>query len=229
MQISALSRIPGVLVAPRRTFAAIAERPTVLVALVLATLVGAGVVHAGFGKVAPQELLRSVEESGRALPPQLDAARLHRISHWSAVGGAIVMPPLAVLLTAGLFLGGVRLAGGELDYRRALSVTVHGLLPFTLAGLLTLPVILARESIGLAEVQGGSVLLSHLGAFAPESAGPVLTALLTSVDLFSVWCIALLVLGFEVVGRVSRRASAVAVGLVWGLGVLLKVGAAALR
>jgi len=223
------TRIPGVLVAPRRTFAAIAERPTALAAMLVGILLGAAVIYASFGKISPQELLRSVEASGRQLPPELDAARLHRFSLWSTVIGALFVSPLLFLAAAALLLAGIRLGGGELDYRRALSVTVHGLLPFALAGLLTLPVVLARESVGLEEVQGGTLLLSNLGAFAPEAAGPALTALLASADLFSIWCVALLVLGFEVVARVSRGTAAVAVGTVWALGVLVKVGLAALR
>jgi hypothetical protein len=222
-------RIPGVLIAPRRTFGAIAERPTALVALVAATLLGAAVIYISFGKIAPEELLRSVEASGRTLPPELDAVRLHRFSLWSTVIGVLLASPLVTVVAAALFLAGIRLGGGDLDYRRALSVTVHGLLPLALAGLLTLPVILARESVGIEELQGGTLLLSSLGAFAPEDAGPALTALLTSVDLFSIWSLALLVLGFRIVARVSRGAAAVAVGTVWVLGVLLKVGLAALR
>ncbi|MCL4837510.1 MAG: YIP1 family protein [Thermoanaerobaculia bacterium] len=223
------TRLPGALVAPRKTFGAIAERPTVLVALLLATLLGAAVIFASFERISPQELLRSVEASGRQLPPELDAARLHRFSLWSTVVGVLLASPLVTAVAAALLLAGIRLGGGEIDYRRALSVTVHGLLPFTLAGLLTLPVVLARQSIGIEELQGGTLLLSSLAAFAPEGAGPALVALLASVDLFSVWCLALLVLGFQIVARVSRTTASVAVGVVWALGVAVKVGMAALR
>lgn len=229
MAESSWERIPGVLIAPRRTFGAIAERPTVLVALVIATLLGVAMIYVSFGKISPQELLRSVEASGRQLPPELDAARLHHFSLWSTAIGALLVGPLVTVVAAALFLAAIRLGGGEIDFHRALSVTVHGLLPLALAGLLTLPVILARESVGIEELQGGTLLLSSLGAFAPEAAGPTLTALLTSVDLFSIWCLALLVLGFRIVARVSRGTAAVAVGTVWALGVLLKVGLAALR
>ncbi|HSM51262.1 MAG TPA: YIP1 family protein [Thermoanaerobaculia bacterium] len=229
MTESSWGRIPGVLLAPRRTFGKIAERPTVLVVLLVGTLLGAAVIYTSFGKISPQELLRSVEASGRALPPELDAVRLHRFTLWSTAIGAVFVSPLLTVVAAALFLAGVRLGGGALDYRRALSVTAHGLLPFTLAGLLTLPVILARESVGIEELQGGTLLLSSLGPFAPEGAGPALTALLTSVDLFSIWCVALLAIGFGIVARVSRKTAAVAVGTVWVLGVLVKVGLAALR
>jgi hypothetical protein len=222
-------RIVGVFLSPRKVFTGIAEQPTVLVALLLASLLGTGVTHLAYGKIPVQELARVVEAKAGSLPPGTDLDAIHRFSHLAATTSVALTIPLVSLIVAGIFLGGVNLAGGRIDYRRALSVTVHGMLPLSLSTLLSLPVILTRRTIGLEEFQGGAILLSHLGAFAPEDAGPALSALLGSVDLFSIWCIALLVLGFGIVGGLSRRRAGVVVGVIWGAGVLIKLGLAALR
>ena len=41
----------------------------------------------------------------------------------------------------------------------------------------------------------GRLLPSNLGAFLPEQSSPVLLALATSIDLFSIWAVVLLTLG----------------------------------
>ena len=48
-------------------------------------------------------------------------------------------------------------------------------------------------------------------------------ALLTSVDAFSAWCVALLAIGFTEVARVSRSAAWTTVLVVWGAGIGLKL------
>lgn len=231
MEGSAWGRLLSVLIAPARTFAAIGERPTWAVPLVVLTLLGATTVWVTFSRVAPAELMRSVvEESGRNLPPELDAERLHAMSRTAGVVGAAVMGALAYLATAGILLVVLRLAGSEIDFRRSLSVTLHGFAPFALAALLGLPVALGRESISLDELQGGGgLLLSHLGFLAGDDTGKVVHALLTSVDLFSIWTIVLLAIGYSIVGRVSRLAASLGVAAVWGLGVAMKLALAALR
>jgi FtsH-binding integral membrane protein len=55
-----------------------------------------------------------------------------------------------------------------------------------------------------------------------------LHALLQSVDLFSIWTLILLVIGFSLAAKVSRKSAAAVVIVVWILFVLGKVGFAAL-
>ena len=65
-------------------------------------------------------------------------------------------------------------------------------------------------------------------SFAPESAGKMLVALLGSIDLFSLWSIALLAIGYRVVGKVSKTAALGVVAVLWAVVVAGKVGLAAL-
>lgn len=230
MEDSSLGRLLCVLLSPRRTFESIAGRPSWAIALVLMVLLTGVAVWCSFTRIEPEALMRSVsEQSGRELPATMDAAALHKVSMWSGVVGAAFFAPILYLVAAGLFLVGLRLVGSDIDYRRTLAVTLHGMMPFALAALLGIPVVLARETVTLEEVQGGSLLASNLSLLAGDDAGPAVIALLSSVDLFSVWCIVLLVIGFGVVGRVSRASAGASVGGVWLLGVAIKVAMAALR
>jgi hypothetical protein len=117
--------------------------------------------------------------------------------------------------------------GSEMDFVRSLSVAIHGSVPLGAAAIIGIPVALGRSEMSMEELQGGQYLMSNLGFLAGEEAGAVTRALLTSVDLFSVWCIILLTIGYRIVARVSRGAALAVTLAVWGLGVLLKVAMAA--
>jgi hypothetical protein len=228
----ALARLGRVFVAPASTFASIARRPSWALALLVlcsTTLVVKLLVEP---RIDPQSLAAFLEEKNvppekveEAVQQQLSPTPARRyVGIVTAFGGA----GLFYVVTSALFFACARLFGGELDFRRSLSTTLHGLLPFFVASIVAIPVILSRESIAFEETFSGNFLASHAGAFAGEDAGAVTTALLSSIDLFSIWCIALLVIGFGTVARLSRGAAIATVLIPWLIGVGFKVGFAAL-
>ena len=167
-----------------------------------------------------QVMREAIEDSGQ----DISAAQLERQVQmaekfkWVGTASQVVLQPAVYLLMAGIFLVVLRLAGSEIDFRRSLSVSVHGMMPFLVATLLTLPVVLSRAELSLKDVQ----------AFASDSTAKPLMALLSSIDLFSIWTIVLLAIGFRVDGRVSKAAAfGVVIGL-WAIVVAGKVALAAL-
>jgi hypothetical protein len=96
-------------------------------------------------------------------------------------------------------------------------------MPNAVSSLLTIPVILGRQEIDVAEAQHG-LLASHLGLLAPADAPVWMTALLARVDLFSLWALVLLAVGFRVVAGLSKGASAAIVALLWLFWIGLMVG-----
>ena len=228
----ALARIGRVLFAPASTFASIARRPGWALALVLlcsTTLVVKLLVEP---RIDPESLGAFLEERGlpadkvdEAVEQQLSPSAARRyVGIVTAFGGA----GLFYVLTTAVFFAGARLFGGEIDFRKALATTVHGLLPFLVATLVAIPVILSRASISFQETFSGNFLASHAAVFAGEDASAVATALLSSVDVFSIWAIVLLAIGFHIVGKVSKGAAWGSVLAIWGLGILMKIGMTAL-
>ena len=70
-----------------------------------------------------------------------------------------------------------------------------------------------------AALTGRFQLSLGLGRFLdPDSASPILLALLGRVDLFSIWVTVLLAIGLSVTGRIPRSRAAMAAALVWVLG-----------
>lgn len=227
MHDSTFGRLAGVLLEPRATFASIAARPTwvapLLVLIVSSLALGAVLVP----RMDLESAIRAqLAESGRATAEQIDqqigvAVQVTTVITWASF---IVGPPVVLLLVALVFWGGSRVMGGELGFRHSLSVTAHGWMPHVLAALIAIPVVMAKGSIDLEAVQSGSFLASSLGFFVDAAEHPVLGALASSVDVFSLWAIALLVIGYRVVAKLSANAALAVVGVPWLVVVLGKVG-----
>jgi len=221
-------RLLGVLVAPGKTFAAIAARPTwvaPLVALVLLVAIDSYLIG---GRLDWERSVRHrLAASGRELSAEQieqSIAMFKRIGPALTLGSAVTLAPGGYLLAALLFWVGSRLLGSEIGYRTSLSTTLHGLMPGAIAALLAIPVILRRSSLTDEEARGG-LLLSNLAFLAPPEAGPGLRSLLTSLDLFSLWAVVLLVIGYRTTARLSRAGAA---GLVVTLWLVYVAGRAAL-
>ena len=52
----------------------------------------------------------------------------------------------------------------------------------------------------------------------PDQASPIMIALASRVDLFTIWITVLLAIGLSVVGKIPRQQAAIAAGIVWLLG-----------
>jgi hypothetical protein len=224
----ALARIGRVLISPRQAFAELRARPSYAVLLILLAALGSGMamlVESRLDLSTFRELMERqnvpAAEIEQAMENKLHPGTGQRvISTITSLGQTVVL----FVATAGLLFGLARAFGSELAYKQALSVTLHGLEPlYLVAALLSLPVLLSKESVGLMEPMVNGFLLSHLGALAPDATGPVAHAALASVDLFSIWSILLLVLGFRIVGGLSKGAATAIVMITWLIGVGIKL------
>jgi hypothetical protein len=230
--VSSAGRLVGVLTNPVATFRAIAERPTwaaPLVVLLLSIAASSAVLAPKVDQQAFADQMREqMESQGQQMPEeQLDT--MAKFGVGAIFGCSILLTlaigfaaPAVIMLICNLFFG------GRINYRTSLAVALHGLMPFALLNLLYVPVALGRESISPEELQMRSLLPSSLAVFAPEEAGPTLVTLLASVDLFALWTIVLLVLGYHVAARVSKGSAAVAVVVPWALFTLAMAGLASL-
>ncbi len=227
---SSLSTLTLVLTSPQQGFRAIAAKPVIALALCVLVVLGVAVVGLSMSKVSGADYVRSLQEQGRTVPPKMvdNPESAMKIARVVAVAFTAVVVPILYLLFAAVLLVGFRLLGSEISYRKTLSVVVHGMLPMAVAAVIGIVIVLARDKISLEEIQGGGVVMSNLGFLAHEGASKVLRALLTSVDLFSVWSIALLATGYRIVAKVSSGAAWGTVLVVWVVGVLIKVGMAAI-
>jgi hypothetical protein len=221
MADSSFGRLLGALVAPGKTFRALAERPTWVAAFLVLYALGSGVALLALQRVDFAAGLREqMAAQGQKLPAGSEE-RMVPMVKTLAIASIVVLAPAFYFLIPAIFLL-LNLVGGELDYKKSLAVTLHAYMPYALAALLTLPVILSRGEISLKEMQAG-VLHSNLGFLASEADQPVAHALLASVDLFALWSVALFILGYEVAARVSRKIAATTVLSLWLFVVALRL------
>jgi hypothetical protein len=227
---SSLSTLTQVLTSPQQGFRAIAAKPVIALALCLLVVLGVAVVGVSMSKVSGADYVQALQDQGRTVPPQMvdNPERAMKIARVFAVGFAVVVIPVLYLLFAAVLLVGFRLLGSEISFRKTLSVVVHGMLPMAVAAVIGIAIALSRDKLSFEQVQGGSLVMSNLGFLAHEGTSKALRALLTSVDLFSVWAIALLATGYRIVAKVSSGTAWGTVLVVWILGVLIKVGMAAM-
>ncbi|HSG39756.1 MAG TPA: YIP1 family protein [Thermoanaerobaculia bacterium] len=227
MENSSFGRILGVLVAPVKTFRSIAERPTWVVPLVVFVLAIALMTFMMFQKVDFAEAMREqMAAQGQEVPPE--AENMGGVMKGCAAVSAIVFPVILVLVLAGIYMI-FNLFGGQLRYKTSLSVVSYATMPAVLMALLSIPVILSRPELEMAQLQSGRVLASNLAFLAPEDASPRLVALLGSLDFFSLWSLVLTIVGFHLAARVSKTTAAGVSIAVWVLGVLFAVAMAGFR
>ncbi|HEV7486764.1 MAG TPA: Yip1 family protein [Thermoanaerobaculia bacterium] len=223
-------RIIGVLFSPDATFASIARRPDWVVPLVLLLLVAmaAGVImapHIDFGAAARE----SMEQQKNVSPEQIDKAV--RIS--ASVGKvftylAPVLSLIGLLVIAGVVLLAFRIFGGEGDFKQAFSVTCYASIPSIIKSVVTLIIIVAKGGIIPAQALA-TIVRSNLGFLVDYKANPMAFALLSSFDIFSIWFLALLIIGFSYVARVSKVKAAVTIISLWVIVLLLKLIGPALQ
>jgi hypothetical protein len=117
-----------------------------------------------------------------------------------------------LLIVAGALLLAFRLLGSEGNFAQAFSVTVYAWYPRVIKSVLAAIVILSRKSISILDLQ--NPLLSNLGFLFDPKTKPLLFAIGSSLDLFVIWSVILLVIGFSALARVSRgKAAGIVIGL----------------
>lgn len=233
---SGAGRVLGVLVAPGDTFrsiASIAVGPTWLAPLVLMMLLSTAV---GSMVSARLDLAQAIRHQNEVTGSRLSADQVEqqietvkKFQPYLALGQGLIAAPALYLAFALLFWVGFKLGGSEMGYKSSLATSLYGLLPLGLIqALLAILVIWNRDSLTQGEARSGAFLVSNLAAVAPDGTGPVARALLGSVDLFSIWAIILLVIGYRIVARVSLAAATGVVLGLWLLGVALKIALVAI-
>jgi hypothetical protein len=223
-----IRRLAGIFWEPRPVFEDLAAKPRFLVPLILLTVLST-VYLAAFAKVIGFEDLtrRQLESNPRTaqLPAEQRERAIEQGAKFAApmaYAGGIVGITLVSLLVAGVLLGCMNLAGGaKLRYSQAFSITCYSWLPSGIAQVLALIILFLKDP---ADFDLQHPLPLNVGAFLDRaSVGGFVHSLASSIDLFSIWIILLMALGFSTAAK--KMSFGKALGLVllpWGGWVLLK-------
>jgi Yip1-like protein len=119
-----------------------------------------------------------------------------------------------------LWLAG-KLVGARQELAAACMVGTFALYPRILEGIINAfqALLLPEESL----VGRYSVTLGLGRFFNPDTANPLLLALVGRIDLITIWVTVLLAIGLSITGKISRGHAALAAALVWLIGAVFPV------
>jgi len=233
-RINPFGRIIGVFISPKQTFASIAERPSWVAPLLLTVVLATAVGTLLNTKMNWGDYIRhKAEENARfsqMSEEQKDQALAGQVKFWTnfsyAVG--IVAVPVSTLIFALIYFGAFNLfRRAEVRYGQAFAITAHAFLPTAISSILAL-IILPLKTYG--DVDPENVVATSLKAYLPDSAPKPLLALGSSLELFFVWCLILVAIGFSAANpkKIKPGASFGIVFGLWAVWVLAKVAWAAI-
>jgi len=198
--IGPLARIVGVFFSPKPTFEDIVRKPSCVLPLVLLTLFSIGVSFAINQRMNWREFMsQQIEKSPQAASMSAEQKE-QRIE-----GGAKFTPPftyaigllgpvLGVLVVALAMWGAYNLlAGANTDFATSLAITAHAFMTGLLSSLLFI-LVLYLKPYGTADLE--NPVATNLAAVLPDDSAKWLVALLKSIDVFTLWTLVLLAIGF---------------------------------
>ena len=223
----------GLYTSPTETFRSIVSRPTVLVPLLILMFLTVGFTALWVSKVDPVVFMREqIEQSPQAdkMTPEQKEQTIQMqakfFKYFAALPAIIV--PIFYVLTCLLYLAIFRfLYGADLTFKQSLAIVLWSFLAVSLVSTPLMVAIFALK--GDWNLDPNSVLQANLSLLLDKAtAAKWLYSLLSSIDLFSFWIMALLAAGYGVASRRSMGGAFAGVAAPWIFYVVIKVGFAAL-
>jgi hypothetical protein len=228
--IGPVGRITGVFFSPKATFEDIVRKPSWVAPVVLLTLLSLLVSFAINQRINWREFMSQQIEKSPSAANMSAEQKEQRIE-----GGVKFSPPftyaigllgpvIATLCVALVMWGGYNLLGGaNTNFGTSFGITSHAFL----TGLVSSPLlvlILYLKPIGAVDLD--NPVAANLGAILPDDSAKWLVALCKSIDIFSLWTLILLAIGFAATNpRKLKGSKSFSIAFaIWATFVVLRVG-----
>jgi hypothetical protein len=219
---------------PREAFTRIVRNPAFLLPLVGYFVLVLGFTGIWMNKMEPREFMKTtLEEQGQwdKLSAEQRETVLDRAPGQMQIFGwvgPIVATPVMLLLSAAVLMFIFRFFfSSEVVFKQAFAIVTW---TFFAVGLVTTPLLLLV--LHLKEdwnINPQEAIQANLGLLLDKSAAAKpLWALLSSIDVFSLWMVFLLAVGFGVASKKTTGSALWGVAIPWAVIVLVKVGWAAI-
>jgi Yip1-like protein len=229
---NAFQRIVGVFFAPGETFADIARKPDILVPLLVILAIGYVTTFLVMPHLDWDAMLAQQQEMVKKQNPNVsdgDLAQMGKFTKAIAKVMGYIGPLLVIvgyLIIALVIWGACRMMGGQGDFKQAFSATLYAHFPRVLLGIIAAVVVMAR---GMVDPSTMATVVKSSPAFLVDmKEQPVLFSLLGSIEIFQIWTIILLIIGFAALTRLSKAKTAAIVISLWVITLVVKLGFAAL-
>lgn len=226
------TRLFGVLISPGETFESIGRKPDWLVPLLIWIAISIAATMVLMPRLDYEPMYRSMLERNSQLTEKQREQQLDRMIESAEAGrkwgvyAPVATVPLMFLVVGSVFWGALRAFGADNTFRQSFSVTIYAFTPQLVKAIISTAIATTRTTIDAR--MANSLLKSNLGVFTDPVESPVLFAILSSVDLFTIWTIVLLAIGLSVISRFPTNKVAILVVVLYLVVVLFKVGMAML-
>lgn len=235
--VSSIGRVFGALFNPKPTFESIAQRPTWVLPVFLVLLVSVAIIAIIGQRVGWRDVVaKQIENSPRAqkqmeqMPADQKQNVINQQAKFAPIFGyaaVVIGTVLGEIVVAALLMGVFNLmTGSKIGFSTSLGIVAYSWMPYLVGGLLAILMLFIKDPSAI-DIE--HIVASNPGAFLASDSPKWLLSLLTSLDIFTFWAIALQSLGFSATNpkKLSFGKAFGAIFAVWFVYVLIKVGLAA--
>lgn len=229
--LSQVERVVDTFVAPSKTYKDIFRSaswwlPCILILLVSVLYAVTVTKKVGIERVTDNWITTMPKIQDTLSSSKPEDAQVIRAKIQKQLSSQFYSGPIAIVicsfLVAGLFLLTANFGfGGSASYKHMLAMFWYSILPLILlSGLVCL---LLALNINVESYRITNPVGTNPGYYLPDGTSPVLVAVLSFVDLFSIWVFCLQALGVAIVARISLGKAVASVAIWWVLYSLLKI------
>lgn len=234
--MSPLEKLAGIFYEPSRVFRNLRSHPRWLAAFLVIAIMNAAYAAAFVQRLTPERIVdhtfEKMEQSPIKPPPdrmaqakedQLQATK-QPIQRVQTVAKSFVGLFVIVAILAALYLLGIMVFGGRINYWQAFAATVYSLVPIAVIGKgLSLVILFIKAPEDIHPILGAETLVQdNLGVLFAPAEHPVFFVLASAIGVLSLYGLWLRAKGLQYAGvKVSSSAAWGAVLTIWLLGLLL--------
>jgi hypothetical protein len=229
-RLTAVQRLWTAFTSPGQVFADIAIKPSWVLCLVLMALLAVALQLVVLPHLDNEATLRERlgERAEGISDEQIErmVEQGEKFARFAPIIG-LVVSPIAFAIMAAIFFVLLKIVGSDVDYLRTFSTTLHAYWPASVLASVLTAVLIQRVGL-IPQQEFTNIVKSHPGAFLSPDAPAWLSAAASTLSVFNIWIVVLLIIGFKVVGKVSTGRAAVAALVPWLVWLGAKAGLAAL-
>jgi Yip1-like protein len=239
-----LARLTGTLLSPGETFADVSRKPTWIAPMIIgiitvlaATFFFQWRVHPDWDSIFRAQIQKQMAGSSQSLTDEQIEQRVSiskSIAKFSPIIAAVFTPIFYVIL-AGIFALGLMFIQAKTTFKKILSVVAWSRAAIgVVETVVMMASLMIRDEESLKTIdptQPSGIVPTNVAAFLPSETSPIVKAVAGSLDIFTIWTLILLTIGFAAIAgsrKITTQKTATVVFGIWVIFVLLKVVWAAL-
>lgn len=203
---------------PQAAYESIDRKPDWVVPLLVVALIAAVSTFILFPVIVETQIQQLVDKQGMSYEDAQSQVQQGEvfIKYIGPIGAIISTFVIAFIVAGAFFLVNNFLLGGESPYKKVLSVYSYTTLGIQTVGtIIAVPVMLAKNSF--------DVPFSPAAFLSADMKEDFIYKFLSKFDLFTIWMVVLLIIGFGVIYKFSRGKAATAVVGLWIIWIFVSI------